>query len=650
MPLQPEPTRQRERDIAVIGIAGRFPGADNVEQFWTNLRDGVDSVQEIPAERWDVSAVYDARPNQPGKTVSKWAGLIDGVEFFDPQFFDLMALEAKLIDPQQRLFLEEAWRALESAGCTAQRLTASRCGVFVGCGTGDYTKVIGEGEPFNAFAMMGNHSAVLPARLSYFLNLRGPAVAVDTACSSSLVAIHQACESLLSGESDLAVAGGVHLTLTPLSQVLSSSAGMLSPDGKCKTFDDAANGIVIGEAVGAVVLKPLARAKADGDRILAVIKASGINQDGRTHGMAAPNAHAQAALEADVYARAGINPETITYVETHGTGTKLGDPVEVEALTQAFRKFTDKKSFCALASVKPNIGHAYQAAGIASFIKAVLAVQNRQIPPSLHVAKTNEHLRLAESPFFVNTSLCDWMPPAGVPRRAAVSSFGYSGTNAHVVIEEYAEPRVEPLRAPSGPQLIVLSARTEPRLRAYVAELREQLFALSASERTAQTLRDIGHTLRVGRTAYPVRLALRVSSVDELIQSLGAFRDHLSDAERIVFSKSPARAEVPTPPQGSPLLSYARAWTQGAQLDWSHVPGVVRGQLLSLPLPPFQRVRCWAKEAQRTPSSHTANVTSLQRRELRPLQPAQDVDVTNAPAALRTLLESLDSEPTVFLH
>jgi acyl transferase domain-containing protein/NAD(P)-dependent dehydrogenase (short-subunit alcohol dehydrogenase family)/acyl carrier protein len=645
---QPVPSAPSERieadrgsDIAVIGVSGRFPGADDVEQFWANLRDGRESVREIPPERWDVTALYDARPNQPGKTVSKWAGLIDGVEFFDPQFFDLLAMEAKFIDPQQRLFLEEAWRALESAGCTAQRLTASRCGVFVGCGTGDYTKVIGEHEPLNAFAMMGNHSAVLPARLSYFLNLRGPAVAIDTACSSSLVAIHQACESLLRGESDLAVAGGVHLTLTPLAQVLSSSAGMLSPDGKCKTFDDAANGIVIGEAVGAVVLKPRARAEADGDRILAVIKGSGVNQDGRTHGMASPNANAQAALQADIYEKTGINPETITYVETHGTGTRLGDPVEVEALTQSFRKFTDKRGYCALASVKPNIGHAYQAAGVASFIKAVLALQHRQIPPSLHVSRTNKYLRLDASPFFVNTSLNEWTPPNGTPRRAAVSSFGYSGTNAHVVLEEFVAPRAVSLRVSNDPQMILLSARTEPRLRAYVAELREYLLAVPTSARTSEMLRDIAHTLRTGRSTYSVRLALVVNSVDDLIQALGAFRDHLSDSERIVFARGAAPASAPTSSRGNSLLSFARVWTQGAQVDWEDVPGVTPGQLVPLPLPPLLRVRCWPTDV---------SVVTSHRHELRPLNHEDDAVVTNAPAALRTLIESLDTEPTVFLH
>lgn len=654
LPDSPVPAVAAERDIAVIGVAGRFPGAGDVDQFWANLRDGVDSVREIPEARWNVGAFYDPKPNQPGKTVSKWAGLVDGVELFDAPFFDLMAMEAKLIDPQQRLFLEEAWRALESAGCTAQRLAASRCGVFVGCGTGDYTKVIGEAEPLNAFAMMGNHSAVLPARVSYFLNLRGPAVAIDTACSSSLVAIHQACQSLLSGESDLAVAGGAHLTLTPLAQVLSSSAGMLSPDGKCKTFDDAANGIVIGEGVGAVVLKPLAKARADGDRILAVIKASGSNQDGRTHGMTAPNARAQAALEEEVYRRAGINPETITYVETHGTGTKLGDPVEVEGLTQAFRKFTAQSGFCALASVKPNIGHAYQAAGIASFIKAVLALQHRQIPPSLHVSKTNEHLRLEGSPFFVNTTLRDWTPPPGIPRRVAVSSFGYSGTNAHVVLEEFTAPQAVAAPAPESPQLVVLSARTEPRLRAYAAGLRAHLLAMATAQRTPEVLRDIAHTLRVGRTTYVYRLALVVGSVDELIQALGAFRDRLADPARIIFAKSSGATKGITPPTDGSLLSYARAWTQGAEFDWGTVPGGVGGRLLPLPLPPLQPARCWPKEPAAAgtpgPSVPPAFTPAAIASGLRPLETGDDVAIARPPAALAALADALNAEPTVFLR
>ena len=292
-----------------------------------------------------------------------------------------------------------------------------------------------EPEPY---AFLGNGVSILASRLSYLLNLRGPAVAVDTACASSLVALHLACQSLLSGECELALAGGVFVSTTPSFHYLTGRLGMLSPTGECRAFDDRANGFVPAEAVGAVVLRPLDAALRDGDQIYGVIRATGTNQDGRSNGLTAPSAKAQAELEQEVYRRAGIDPATITCVETHGTGTRLGDPIEIEGLTRAFGPGRNNR--CAIGSVKTNIGHPGPAAGIVGFIKVLLALRNRQLPPSLNFETPNRHIPFAESPFYVNRELCDWASPAGTPRRAAVSSFGLSGTNAHVVVEEAPVP------------------------------------------------------------------------------------------------------------------------------------------------------------------------------------------------------------------
>ncbi|MGV7002864.1 beta-ketoacyl synthase N-terminal-like domain-containing protein, partial [Priestia megaterium] len=378
-----ENRKDKSHYIAIVGISGRFPDAKNVKEFWDNLKKGKDSVKEI--NRWDMDAFYHPVPQTPGKSYSKWGGFLSDVGMFDPLFFNISPKEAEFMDPQQRLFLEEAWKAIEDAGYSNVELKGKKCGVFVGCAPGDYRRKMGE---YNispeAYSFMGNNEAILASRISYLLNLKGPSISINTACSSSLVALHLACESIHNRTSEMALAGGVSIMNTPDSYILASQAGMLSADGRCRAFDQRANGFVPSEGVGVVMLKSLEAALEDGDHVYGVITGSGINQDGKTNGITAPSAPSQTALEQEVYDRYEINPETISYVETHGTGTKLGDPIEIDALTDGFRKYTTQTQYCAVGSVKTNIGHTLAAAGVAGLIKVLLCMKYQTLVPSIH--------------------------------------------------------------------------------------------------------------------------------------------------------------------------------------------------------------------------------------------------------------------------
>lgn len=574
-------------DIAIIGMSGRFPGARDYRELWENLCAGRDAVTEVPAERWSVDDHFQPGPPTPRKTYSRWGGYLSDVDRFDPLFFNIVPAEADFMDPQQRLLLEESWKALEDAGLDARRLANSRCGVFIGATAPDYASLIRErGLSGSHHVFTGNSLAILPARVAYFLNLKGPCLATDTACSSSLVALHQACQSLVSGESDLALAGGVSVFTTPEYHLLASSLGMLSPTGKCRSFDDNGDGFVIGEGVGVVVLKPLARALADGDPIRAVIKGSAVNQDGRTNGITAPSARSQQELEAEVYERFGIHPETLGYVETHGTGTRLGDPIELEALTASFRRYTPRRNFCAIGSIKSNIGHPSHAAGIASLIKVVMSLQAGQLPPSLHFETPNRHIDFDATPFFVNTELRDWKQQG--LRRAAISSFGFSGTNCHLVVEEHVDARPDP-KATTREVLVPLSARTEQSLRTYARELEHFLAA-----RPQTSLHALSATLQLGRVPFEHRTAIIARSVDELRAGLAAVA---SGTPAKGVHKGAANPDVATEPVSVPsnmdLNAMGAAWATGTDFDFAglHAEGMPR----HIPLPgyAFAQERCW---------------------------------------------------------
>ncbi|NJM14474.1 MAG: polyketide synthase [Bacteroidales bacterium] len=380
-------------------MSGKYPQAKNLQRYWENLAQGKNSVTEISPSRWDINQYYDPDPAKKDKMYCKWLGMLDDVECFDPLFFQITPAEAEFMDPQQRLFLQECYKAFEDAGYSSSSLSNKKCGVYLGIMSNDYTYLISKNKS-STVNITGNSFALGAGRVSYLLNLKGPAISFDTACSSSLVAMHVACQGLLNHETDMAVAGGSTLYLVPEGYIGMCQAGMLSPQGQCKTFDDSANGFVPGEGVGAVVLKRLEDAERDNDFIYGVILGSGINQDGKTNGITAPSVNSQIELEREIYARYKIDPATISYAETHGTGTKLGDPIELEALSTVFKEKTTKKNFCALGSVKTNIGHTSGAAGVASVQKVLLSMQNKTLVPSLNVTKENTIFDFKNSPFY----------------------------------------------------------------------------------------------------------------------------------------------------------------------------------------------------------------------------------------------------------
>ncbi|MFP5265683.1 MAG: condensation domain-containing protein [Blastocatellia bacterium] len=503
--------------VAIIGMSARFPGSRSVEQFWEGLKSGVEAVHSFSDEEL-LKAGTPAEFLTDPRYVK--AGLwLEDVDQFDAQFFGISPREAEITDPQHRLFLECAWESLEAAGYDPQSYQGA-IGVYAGASLSSYLASLFSNESALAAtgvfqAVVGNDKDYLPTRVSYKLNLRGPSVCVQTACSTSLVAVHLACQGLLNGECDMALAGGVTIGLLRKTGYWYQRDGIISPDGHCRPFDSNAQGTIGGSGVGVVVLKRLADALESNDNIQAIIRGSAINNDGGLKiGYTAPSIEGQAAVIKDALTVAGVEPETISYVEAHGTATALGDPIEVAALTRAFR--TSKRGFCALGSVKSNIGHAAAAAGVAGLIKAALALKHREIPPSLHFVQPNPRIDFAHSPFYVNTRLSEWKSD-GSPRRAGVSSFGIGGTNAHVVLEE--PPSLQPLPAPRRPiQLLLLSAKTKPALEKMSENLAEYLRQVDKGVEIA----DVAYTLQVGRRRFPHRRAVICSEPGEAAESLKA--------------------------------------------------------------------------------------------------------------------------------
>ncbi|MDQ3803841.1 MAG: acyltransferase domain-containing protein [Acidobacteriota bacterium] len=502
-------------DIAMIGMAGRFPGARDVDEFWRNLRDGVHSVKFFSDEELERAGIDRSVWGRPDYV--KAGGVLEDIDLFDAEFFGFTPREAEIMDPQQRVFLECAWQALEGAGYDSETYEG-RIGLYAGGGMNDYLlniysnrRVLDTTDIFQI--IIGNEKDHLATQVSYRMNLRGPSIAVQTTCSTSLVAVSMACQSLLTYQCDMALAGGVSIKSSQRGGYLYREGGVDSPDGFCRAFDARAKGTVAGNGAGVVILKRLGDALADGDEIHAVIKGSAVNNDGsRKAGYTAPGVEGQAEVIAEALALARVKAETVSYVETHGTGTSLGDPIELAALTQAFRGETGKKAFCAVGSVKTNVGHLNTAAGVAGLIKTVQALKHGQLPPSLHFERPNPQIDFAASPFFVNTRLAAWETD-GLPRRAGVSSFGIGGTNAHVVLEE------APPRRASGEgrasQLLLLSARTDSALEAATQNLADYL-----RRHPDANLADVAYTLQVGRRVFNRRRALVCQGVDDALEAL----------------------------------------------------------------------------------------------------------------------------------
>ncbi|MDT4955720.1 MAG: hypothetical protein QOJ02_3858 [Acidobacteriota bacterium] len=508
-------TENFDNDIAIVGMSGRFPGAKNIDEFWQNLRDGVESISFFTDEELRAAGIDEETLSEPGYV--KAAGALDGIELFDASFFGFNPREAEVLDPQQRIFLECAWESLEHAGYDPETYPGL-IGVYAGASMSSYLynvysnpEIVGLIGDFQV--QLGNDKDNLPTSVSYKLNLKGPSIAIQTACSTSLVAVSVACQSLLSYQCDMALAGGVRIALPQPAGYFYQEGGIMSPDGHCRAFDAQAQGTVGGNGIGIVVLKRLTDALADGDCIHAIIKGTAINNDGSLKvGYTAPSIEGQAQVITMAQAAGEIDPSTITYIEAHGTGTDLGDPIEVAALTQAFRAGTDQSGFCALGSLKTSIGHLDTAAGVAGLIKTVMALKHKAIPPSLHYVEPNPRIDFANSPFYVNAQLSEWKTD-GHPRRAGINSFGIGGTNAHVILEE--APLVETSRHSRPEHLLLLSAKTDAALEAATTNLLEHF-----KQHPDLNPADAAYTLQVGRRAFDRRRMLVCRDVDDAVSAL----------------------------------------------------------------------------------------------------------------------------------
>ena len=511
-------------NIAIIGLGCRFPQAENPEAFWHLVSNGIDAITEIPEDRWSANEFYAPEPGTPGKMNTRSGGFLSQIDRFDPLFFNISPKEAKRMDPKQRIFLEVAWEALENANLAPDKLSGTQTGVFVApTGGSQYHQLLYKNvddlTKINAYDGIGSTPSLAASRLSYLLNLKGPSLAIETACSSSLVATHLACQSLRTGESNLCIVGGVNLILTPELHISFSQANMMSPDGRCKTFDADANGYVRGEGCGVIIIKRLADAIQDQDNILAVIRGSAINQDGLSNGITAPNGPSQQAVIRQALKNAGVKPAEISCIEAHGTGTPLGDPIEIQSLKTVLMEDRSPTQPCYISSVKANIGHLELASGIAGLIKVVLSLQNKQIPQNLHFKRLNPLIRIDKTPLTIPTELQEWEVPQG-SRLAGVSSFGFGGTNAHVILEEPPEVEtvVENKNIKRPKHLLTLSAKSEQALQELALR-----YAAYLESHPESSLEDICYTANTRRSHFNYRLAAIASSTIELQEELGLF-------------------------------------------------------------------------------------------------------------------------------
>ena len=495
--------RARGEPIAIVGMGCRFPGGDAPDAFWQLLRGGFDAISDIPADRWDVDRFYDPNPEAVGKMYTRRGGFLRKVDLFDPQFFSISPREAVGIDPQQRLLMEIAWETLEDAGQPPELLETGRTGVFVGISTCDYSRLGSRKhdlKTIDTYTATGTATSIAAGRLAYFLGLTGPCMAIDTACSSSLVAVHQAIESLRKGECNSALTGGVNLILEPAAMIALSEVRALSPDGRCKTFDQSADGYARGEGCGMLLLKRLSDAVKDGDRVHALIRGSAVNHDGHSNGLTAPHGPSQESLIREAIADAGIEAADIDYVEAHGTGTSLGDPIEVQALAAVLGEGRRADSPLTIGSVKTNIGHLESAAGIAGLIKVILALQHGEIPPHLHLENPNPYIPWDDLPIVIPTQRQDWPARRG-PRTAGLSSFGFSGTNAHLVLEQAPDSHAVPLREDRPEHVLVLSAKNPQALTELAERYHDQL-------EQEKHFSDVCYTAATGRAHFSHRLAV----------------------------------------------------------------------------------------------------------------------------------------------
>jgi acyl transferase domain-containing protein/acyl carrier protein len=527
--------RSKNEPIAVVGMGCRFPGgADSPEKFWQLLREGRDAIREVPADRWKIDDYYDADPEAPGKMCTRYGGFLDEIDTFDPQFFGITPREAESIDPQQRLILEVSWEALENAGQSPAKLRESQTGVFIGIGSSDYSQLLTRSNhgAIDVYSGSGGGICFAAGRLSYCLGLQGPSLAVDTACSSSLVAVHLACMSLRSEECQIAIAGGVNAILSPEIYIYLSKVKALAPDGRCKTFDASANGFSRGEGCGMVVLKRQSDALIDGDNILALIRGSAVNQDGPSSGITVPNGPAEQAVIREALRRANIEPHQVSYVEAHGTGTSLGDPIEIGALITSYAQDRPETQKLFISSVKTNIGHLEAAAGVAGLIKLVLAIQHREIPPHLHFKKLNPLIMLQGKPIIIPTQLYQW-ESEGSERIGAVSSFGLSGTNAHMIVSEFPQGNRQSISPERSYHIFSLSGKNEKSLHE-LADRYVRFLDTGPSPSTG----DVCYTVGTGRSHLNYRLSTVTSSIDRLRDILSKLNSPDNESAELICGQA----------------------------------------------------------------------------------------------------------------
>jgi polyketide synthase PksN len=615
--LKKQEKNENNEPIAIIGLSGKYPGAKDVNAFWENLKAGIDSVTEIPEERWSITEFFDPEKGTPGKSYSKWGGFIEDVDKFDPLFFNITPKEAELMDPQERLFLQTTWEALEDAGYTRlqiQELQSSalnntpKVGVYAGVMYEEY-QLFGVEESLkgNPLALAGSPSSIAN-RVSYYLDLHGPSMAVDTMCSSSLTAIHLAIKDIHSNECAMAIAGGVNVTIHPNKYKMLSQSRFVSDKGRCESFGEGGNGYVPAEGVGVVILKRLSEAIADGDQIYGVIKGSSLNHGGRTNGFTVPNPNAQAAAIKRAMDKAGVKPKDFSYIEAHGTGTSLGDPIEIAGLTKVFNSTEDNDQFCVIGSVKSNIGHAESAAGIAGLTKILLQFKYQQLAPSLHSKTLNHRIDFEQTPFRVQQKLEYWESADNLARIAGISSFGAGGSNAHLVVEEYTQAR-RPYQS-DKPAIILLSAKDTERLREQAVNLENYLKSEDDID-----IYDVAYTLQIGREPMEERLAFIVNDKSALINRL---EDYLKGRTTELFTGNINKAQNDFLLEGGSGKAYinyaiehqetkslAQLWTKGVTIDWRLIyTQDNRPNKITLPTYPFAKERYWIPKSGSTTSTN----------------------------------------------
>ncbi|PEP89733.1 hypothetical protein CN582_29280 [Bacillus wiedmannii] len=613
------PDSKNLEPIAIIGMSGTFPMAQDVDEFWHNLVEGKDCITQIPENRWDWKAYYGDPKVEVNKTNIKWGGFIEGIDEFDPLFFGISPREAKLMDPQQRLLMTYAWKAIEDAGYSAQSLSGTNTAIFVGTGNSGYSGLITRANvPIDGYSSIGVVPSLGPNRMSYFLNTHGPSQPIETACSSSLVAIHRAVSVIQDGSCEMAIVGGVNTMVTPEAHISFNHAGMLCEDGRCKTFSNQADGYVRGEGVGMIILKKVSAAERDGDHIYGVIRGTAENHGGRANSLTAPNPKAQTDLLVSAYKKAGIDPRTVTYIEAHGTGTELGDPIEINGLKHAFKKLYQDtgdsqvvSTHCGIGSVKTSIGHLELAAGIAGVIKVLLQLKHKTLVPTIHCSTLNPYIQLQDSPFYIVKETKDWKALEStdgreIPRRAGISSFGFGGVNAHVVIEEYVPKHQNEMQQDVTIQdqaIIVLSARNKERLK---EQVQQWVQAIEDRKFSESDFINVAYTLQIGREAMEERLALIVNSLQEMEQKL---KGYLKGQDNIVglycgkvkrnkasFAKHEKEERLDQLIASKDYAKLAAFWIEGAFYDWNKLYEGKRPRRISLPTYPFAKEHYWVSK------------------------------------------------------